>query len=264
MLRTLVVILMLANLAFFGWTQGWLTEVLGLSPDGDREPQRLAMQVDATALRVLAPSPVVAGSAVAAAPPTPAAAPIPAPEASEPPAPAPTGSSGPDTSATAAAAAPPPVCLEAGPFNPAEWRVAENALRNTLGEGPWQLTTREKPGNWMVYVGPYKSRVIMDKRADQLRQMEIAFEEARNLPDEYMPGFVFGRYGVEADARALQTRLTARKIKYVRVVPLVKPVTTHTVRIPKATTDVQTRLQALRPKLGGHTFSPCKDDGRRP
>lgn len=32
MLRTLVVVLMLANLAFYGWTQGWLTSVLGLSP----------------------------------------------------------------------------------------------------------------------------------------------------------------------------------------------------------------------------------------
>lgn len=258
MLRTLVVILMLANLAFFGWTQGWLTEVLGLSPDGDREPQRLAAQVDATALRVLAPSLAAAGSAVAAAPPPPAAAPIPAPEASEPPAPAPTGSSGPDASVTAAAAAPPPVCLEAGPFNPAEWRVAENALRNTLGEGPWQLTTREKPGNWMVYVGPYKSRVIMDKRADQLRKMEIAFEEAQDLPDEYLPGFLFGRYGVEADARALQARLTAQKVKYVRVVPLVKPTALHTVRIQKADAEIQERVAALKPRLSGHAFEPCK------
>jgi hypothetical protein len=277
MLRALVIALLAANLAFYAWTQGWLSGVLGLPPEGDREPQRLAAQIDPNALQIGPAAPAasraapVEPAASEAAPPAPADTPasgalppLPAPgPASEAPTlaavPAP-----PTTASASAAAEPSTVCLEGGPFNPAEWRTAETALRHILGDGNWTLTTREKPGNWMVYVGPYKSRVIMDKRADQLRQMEIAFEEARNLPDEYIPGFVFGRYGVEADARALQTRLTARKIKYVRVVPLVKPATTHTVRIPKATTDVQTRLQALRPKLGGHTFSPCKDDGRRP
>lgn len=253
MLRTLVVVLMLANLAFYGWTQGWLTGVLGLSPEGDREPQRLSAQIEPGALQVLQtgdtarPAPEPAVAAVSAPTGLPAAsAQIPAPEASEPP-------------ATVSVPAPPPaICLEAGPFTPAEWRAAENALRNTLGEGPWQLITREKPGNWMVYVGPYKSRVIMDKRAEQLRKMEIAFEEAQDLPEEYLPGFLFGRYGVEADARALQARLTSQKVKYVRVVPLIKPTTLHTVRIQKADADIQERVAALKPRLSGHLFETCK------
>ena len=252
MLRSLVVVLMLANLAFYGWTQGWLTGVLGLSPDGDREPQRLSAQIEPGALQVLqagntvrAPEPAVAAASDPAGLPT-TSAQIPAPEASEPPA------------AASTPAPSPPLGLEAGPFTPAEWRAAENALRNTLGEGPWQLITREKPGNWMVYVGPYKSRVIMDKRADQLRKMEIAFEEAQDLPEEYLPGFLFGRYGVEADARALQTRLTGQKVKYVRVVPLVKPTTLHTVRIQKADADIQERVAALKPRLSGHLFETCK------
>lgn len=258
MLRVLVVILMLVNAAFYGWTQGWLTGVLDLSPDGDREPQRLTTQVDPTALRVLA-------RGAASQPATPAstlpatATQIPAPEASEPPAStAGTGAATDAASAAPSAAAAPPICLEAGPFTPAEWRTAENALRNTLGEGPWQLTTREKPGNWIVYVGPYKSRVIMDKRADQLRKMEIAFEEAQDLPEEYLPGFLFGRYGVEADARALQTRLSTQKVKYVRVVPLVKPTALHTVRIQKADADIQERVAALKPRLSGHLFEICR------
>ncbi|MEN9486111.1 MAG: hypothetical protein RJB37_3991 [Pseudomonadota bacterium] len=273
MLRALVVILVLANLAFYGWTQGWLTGVLGLSPDGDREPQRLSAQIDAAALRIVPPRGMAASTPAPASAVPPVVAPsaasqIPAPEASEPPAPAsaagdmatapplPAAASAPTPTPTPAP--PPPVCLEAGPFTPAEWRTAERALRNTLGEGPWQLITREKPGNWMVYVGPYKSRVIMDKRAEQLRKMEIAFEEAQDLPEEYLPGFLFGRYGVEADARALQTRLTGQKVKYVRVVPLVKPTTLHTVRIQKADADIQERVAALKPRLSGHLFETCK------
>jgi hypothetical protein len=249
MLRAMVVILMLANLAFYGWTQGWLTDVLGLSPDGDREPQRVRAQVDANALRVVPPRSMAASVAASAVP-----APPPAPEASEPPAvPASAASD-----MAAAAPVPPPVCLEAGPFTPGEWRTAERALRTTLGEGPWQLATREKPGSWIVYVGPYKSRAVMDKRAEQLRKMEVAFEEARDLPDEYLPGFLFGRYGVEADARALQTRLTGQKVKYVRVVPIVKPTVLHTVRIQKADADIRERIAALKPRLSGHLFETCK------
>jgi len=262
MLRALVVVLMLVNLAFYGWTQGWLAGVLGLSPDDDREPQRLSAQVDAAALRIVPPHSLPAGTpapgmAVAVAP-RPAASQIPAPEAALPPAPASAAEEMAAAPPPPAPAAAPPVCLEAGPFTPIEWRTAERALRNTLGEGPWQLITREKPGNWLVYVGPYKSRVIMDKRAEQLRKMEIAFEEARDLPDEYLPGFIFGRHGVEADARALQARLTGQKVKYVRVVPLVKPTTLHTVRIQKADADIQARVADLKPKLGGHLFEPCK------
>lgn len=247
MLRTLVVVLMLANLAFYGWTQGWLTEVLGLSPDGDREPQRLGAQIEPSALQVARSSPTPSAStATATAPATPP--PQPAANTQAPP---------PDGAAPLPPAEPAPVCLEAGPFTPAEWRLAENALRNTLGEGPWQLISREKPGNWMVYVGPYKSRVIMDKRADQLRKMEIAFEEPEDLPEEYLPGFLFGRYGVEADARALQARLTAQKVKYVRVVALVKPTTLHTVRIQKADANIQEQVASLAPRLSGHLFAPC-------
>jgi hypothetical protein len=285
MLRFLVIALLAANLAFYGWTQGWLSGVLGLPPEGDREPQRLGTQIDPTALQIrpavlaqASPAETAASAAAAAAAQPPSApeasgATLPLPAASQ----ASTPDDGAASGATAAAAAatgaaaaamatePTTVCLEGGPFTPAEWRTAESALRNILGDGNWALTTREKPGNWMVFVGPYRSRIIMDKRADQLRQMGVAFEEARsNLPDEYLPGFVFGRYGIETDARALQARLTAQKIKYVRVVPLVRPTTTHTVRIPKASADAQARLLALKPKLGGHTFAPCKDDGRRP
>lgn len=256
MLRGLVALLLLANLAFLGWTQGWLTPVLGLSPDSDREPGRLAQQVEPASMQVLAPG---GGRPQAAVAP-----PVPAPTVASAPAPAMPGSE-PALAAVAPAdtpAAPPPppaapVCLEAGPFTAAEWRTAEPALRAALGEEHWALTTREKPGSWIVYVGPYKSRTIMEKRADQLRAMEIAFEEGRDLPDEYLPGFLFGRHAVEADARALQARLTAQKVKYVRVIPLVRPTTTHAVRIARADEAIQARVAALRPRLSGHPFQPC-------
>ena len=53
MLRALVVALLLANLAVFGWTRGWLDDVVGVRARGDREPERLARQVRPEAVRIL-------------------------------------------------------------------------------------------------------------------------------------------------------------------------------------------------------------------
>ncbi len=273
MLRPLVVMLLAANIGFWAWSQGALDGLTGVPHDSDREPQRLAAQIAPERLEILrtelpasaASAASAAHGAASAASATAAAATAAASSAAStvaaaaaPPAEASAAALTPPTAAPMPTPAPvPTVCLEAGPFNAAEWRTAQVALRRVLDDSSWTLTSREKAGTWMVYVGPYKSREIMARRADQLRQLEIAFEEARDLPDEYIPGFVFGRYGVEADARALQTRLTSQKIRYVRVVPLVRPAVSHTVRIPKADPAMRARLAALKPRLSGNAFEPC-------
>ncbi|MBC8055262.1 MAG: hypothetical protein H7Y61_01650, partial [Rhizobiales bacterium] len=64
MLRALILALLLANLAFFAWTQGWLDAVVSLRPIGDREPERLLRQVRPEVVRILP-----AGAASAAASP---------------------------------------------------------------------------------------------------------------------------------------------------------------------------------------------------
>jgi hypothetical protein len=53
MLRVIVVALLVANLAFFAWTQGWLDSLVGIRAGGDREPERLAAQVRPESITVL-------------------------------------------------------------------------------------------------------------------------------------------------------------------------------------------------------------------
>ena len=53
MLRALAVLLLLLNLLFFGWTQGWLDEVVGLKARGDREPERMAREVHPERVKLL-------------------------------------------------------------------------------------------------------------------------------------------------------------------------------------------------------------------
>ncbi|MEX8497933.1 hypothetical protein [Leptothrix ochracea] len=57
MLRGLVLFLLIANLAFFTWTQGHLTRVLGIDPLGDREPGRVQQQVHPEAVQIQPQSP---------------------------------------------------------------------------------------------------------------------------------------------------------------------------------------------------------------
>lgn len=53
MLRALVLALLAANLAFYGWSQGWFDSLVGVRARGDREPERLAAQVRPESVVVL-------------------------------------------------------------------------------------------------------------------------------------------------------------------------------------------------------------------
>ena len=52
--RNAALILVLLNLLFWAWTQGYL-RLLGLGPKAIEEPQRLQQQVQPDALRIKAP-----------------------------------------------------------------------------------------------------------------------------------------------------------------------------------------------------------------
>jgi hypothetical protein len=52
-MRTLLALLLLANLGFFALSRGWLEPYVGLSAQHEREPQRLAAQLNAQSVRVL-------------------------------------------------------------------------------------------------------------------------------------------------------------------------------------------------------------------
>ena len=61
MLRAIVIALVLANAAFFAWTQGWLDNVVGVRSIGDREPERVLRQIRPETIRIV-PDPTVAAA----------------------------------------------------------------------------------------------------------------------------------------------------------------------------------------------------------
>ncbi len=62
-MRTLVALLVLANLGFLALAQGWLQPYVGLSTQHEREPQRLAAQIDPHSVRVRAVGPAASAPA---------------------------------------------------------------------------------------------------------------------------------------------------------------------------------------------------------
>ncbi|MBX3623209.1 MAG: SPOR domain-containing protein [Rhizobacter sp.] len=227
MLRLLVVVLVLANITFYAWTQGMLDNVVGVRAQGDREPDRLNRQVHPEIIRVM-PPPTTGGTAMGTA--APAAAP--------------------DAPAT--------VCLQAGPYTPAQIGAAEGVLQTVLPPGSWVSLKAEGPAVWIVYMGKYTNREALQKKADELKRLKIAYEELRNVSPELDMGLALGRYDTRAAADKALAEVTQRGVRTAKVMTLTPPTVTHSLRVERADATLQARLTGLRAEaLQGKSFTPC-------
>jgi hypothetical protein len=229
MLRRAAVLLLIANLLYFAWTQGWLDDVTGVRAQGDREPERLARQVRPDSVVILPPS---------AAIPTPAA-------------------SAPASTTSAAEPGATTVCLEAGPFATGASVSALAALQNAaLPAGSWSNVKVERPGSWIAYMGRYANREALAKKEDELRRARINFEPVL-APPELEPGLSLGRYEQRGAAERALEQLAQRGVRTARVVELVAPATLHLLRVEKADAALAAQLAALRSEALGRGFVPC-------
>lgn len=226
MMRALLAALLAANLGFWGWTQGWFDALVGASPHGQREPQRLLTQLHPERLRIVRAAPAAAAPA---APVSPA-----------------------DSAATE------PGCFEAGPFSPAEVVAAEAALvRAALPPGSWHDLRIDRPGAWIVYLGRFASREQKTEREDELRRQGVAPTPLRDAPD-LEPGLSLGRFEDRASADAALARLVAQGVvRNARVVAISAPSSTHLLRIEHADAALQAQLTALRAPALGAGFMRC-------
>lgn len=227
MLRAIVLLLLLANAGFWAWRQGWLEPlhgVIGARPEGEREPERLALQVKPDRIRLLP---------AAAARPEPASA-----------APAP------------AASAPATACLEAGPYSAAEFAAAEGALKAALPEGSWSV--HELTPSWWVAMGPFAESELLQKKRAELRRRSIAPELASAEPGS-APLLVISRHDNRAAADDELTALVERGVRTARVVSATVPL--RMLRVAQASEAQQATLAALpADPLRGKAFVPCAVD----
>lgn len=222
MLRLLVALLIVANLAFLAWTRGWLEPVVSRPAEDDRDPQRLARQVQPDAVQVLPPEPAASRPARDAAP-----------------------------AVTA--------CLEAGPFSDADIGEMEKTLA-AAGVPParWQAVTVDRPGQWGVYMGRFADADTLQRKQGELDRMHLHYEPVRNAP-ALEPGLVLGRYPDKPSADAALLKLANRGVHTAKVIELAPPSQAELLRVDAADEALAQRLRTLRGAAGDTAplFRPC-------
>jgi hypothetical protein len=227
MLRTLVVVLVLANLAFWAWTNGAL-EIIGMAPANEREPARLNLQVRPEAVRVLSPAAAASALRVASAPPLPPAV------------------------------APAVTCLEAGPFAAAEVMAAEDALAGaSLAGARWARVSTSIPAQFAVVLGPFDNRDAMQKKRAELERLKQAADELDLPGTNSQLGLALGRYDSSAAADAALASLAKSGVRSAKVVTLRPAGSENRLRVEAATPAQAAALRTLSVPALGAGFVPC-------
>jgi hypothetical protein len=270
MLRLIVVLLALANGAFYAWHAGWLPALGAATPEGSSGGSRLAEQVHPERLLVLtasgaaaapasapalAPAPASAAESASAAGPLAASVastqssqtPSASVSASEAQTPASTSTS------TAKAAA---QCLEAGPFTPDENRQALLQVGKVMPKGAWSTQAVSVPGLWLVYMGPYPDAESLQRKLVELRRLKsLSFEEVRS-PSNLALGVALGRFADERQANASLETMRLRGVRTARVVNARPAMELMVLRVPQASESDQNKLSAV-PLPAGKGFIAC-------
>lgn len=234
-LRHLVVLLLLANLALWSWSAGWLRE-LGLAPQAQAEPERLERQVLPQALTIgpSTPAPDAPSRAARrAANPAPAPTPVPA----SAPAPAP---------ATAQ-----PACLQAGPFDAAQAEALRSAAA-AWPAGSWRLEGSQLPGRWMAYLGPLADADAVAGRRAQLRDLGVDVDRPGAALE---PGLSLGRFATREAADRALAELGRKGVQGARVVQERPDTAVQVLRLPRVDAELRARLDEL--PLAGRELRPC-------
>ena len=265
MLKWLVMALLAANLAFFAWTQGWLDSVVGVRAQGDREPGRLAQQVRPDSVVILTPKAVAAAAAASAASAAGAAAGSAASGAASG-----AASSAASSSTTAASGVVVgSACLEAGPFSSPELTAAEAALTNLMPASAWTRVAVDVPGSWVVYMGPYASADLRNKKEAEIRRrglkyeafklpLELNAEQRKTLTAQLIPGLSLGRFASLNAADAALADFAVSGVQSARVVEVLKPYAAQSVRVAQAEPALAARLTGLTGKAAlSKPFAAC-------
>jgi hypothetical protein len=232
LLRALVLGLLLANAVFFAWARGWFAPTWPAPRHGEREPERLAAQVQPEAVTLL---------------------PL-------------TGAGNASSAARAAAAQ----CLEAGPLEEAALAAGEAALvAAQLPGGSWSRLVATPAPIWLVYAGRVANEAARKVVEAELRQNGLSFELI-DSPAELAPGLVLSRHlsRAQADAALAQVSTATQgkgtvssSLKGLRVVALPTPPAQYWLRAEKADAALQARLNSIpnqdaKDALAGG-FKPC-------
>ncbi len=218
MLRLLVLLLILANGAYYAWSEG-LLRAYGFAPAQQREPQRVAQQIRPEAIQIL--SSLEAKRA--------------------------------DSQVQSELVS--KECLLAEPFDDAQIATLRPALDSALPAGAWQIDTVAVPARWIVYMGKFANVELMAKKRDELVAMRLAPQGLKNPTLE--PGLSLGGFDSQTEATEELAKLSQRGIRTAKVVLERPEGTQNQLKLPAVTPDIRNRLADLKPALAGRKLRSC-------
>jgi hypothetical protein len=218
MLRSFVLLLLLANGVFFAWSQGYL-KAYGYAPVAPNEPQRLAQQIKPENIQILLPADVQR------------------------------------LEAQAKAEQAPKVCLQSGPFDEIQAVSLRQALEDGLPSGAWQLEAVKLSAQWVVYMGKYTNASLQTKKREELLSMGVQAEPVTD--PAFAPGLSLGTFSTQAAANKEMERLKPKGLRTAKVVQMREESVQTWLKLPAVSTLLQPKLDALKPALLDKPLKNC-------
>jgi len=218
MLRLLVLILILANGVYFAWSDG-LLRAYGFAPAQQREPLRVAQQLQPQAIQILTPEEFKRVEGLAQA----------------------------DQA--------PRECLQAGPFDEAQSNSLRRALESSLATGTWQMDAVDVPARWIVYMGKFADAEALAKKRNELAAMKVVPVSLNNPALEL--GLSLAGFDTQEQATAELARLSQRGIRTAKVVQERVASKQSQLKIPVVTSEVKSHLGELKSALGNRSLHSC-------
>jgi len=218
-LRALVLVLLLANMAYFAWAQGLLA-AYGLAPARQSEPERLTQQIRPEDLQLVS------------SPTQPLAA----------------------TPANSSAAS--AQCVRVGLFTEQQAQALRPRLQGALPPDSWSFESSSEPVRWIIYMGKYINKDAMNRKRVKLEKLGLTF--APPISPQLNPGLSLGSFGSKPEAESALNKLNQRGIRSARVVLESPEVASLWLKLPAATAPVRTQLDTLKPHFDGKAVLACQ------
>lgn len=225
MLRLLVLLLLLLNVGYFAWGQGWLL-AYGWGPMQQSEPQHLAQQVHPEALVLLS-----SGQA-ADMPPKPATAKS-------------------DLDVTN--------CLISDNMDAAQADLLRPILGTLLPTASWTFDASAAPARWMIYMGKYALPADLAKKRAELATLNLKPAILNDSP--LAPGLSLGTYGSKASADAALQALLEREVRSAKVLPMPAAPQRYRLRLLGLTPVQLASMSELKLALGDLPLQECPAPG---
>lgn len=257
-MRVVLLVLLLANLAFYGAVHGWLGERprAAVVPE-EREPARLDQQIAPGRAVLLLPAADGAAREPAAAPTTTTPAPM-APPAT---------SSAPEAQASSPTAPPPPAAVTSLPSSAClelAGLTIDDARRTAERVSSERLATEAmvKPAagvsTWMVYLPAFPSRPEAEKAATELRRKGVDDFFVIQDNSDLRNAISLGVYSSTDGAASRIAALTARGVKGAKTLARTNGVARARVEIRQVRESAQAALAQIAKEFPGGEWQACQ------